>query len=150
MKGFDIFLRFSASKCTGQLVEITSRDTKKFLRITLLEVGPIRFSFNTYRGRGQLDFVMPNQGSFCDGKRHVLALNIFRGVVYYYVDRSSLARFYVSRLAAPFSSPDKVVLGRGLKGCVSGATIINRLSKTEEHRIMSSGECALRGKYVSD
>ena len=150
VKGFDVFLRFSASKCTGQLVEITSRDNKEFLRITLLEVGPIRFSFNTYRGRGQLEFGMPKKGSFCDGKRHVLALNIYRGVVFYYVDRSSPARFYVSRLAAPFSSPDKIVLGRGLDGCVSGATVINRFSKTEEHRIMSSGECALRGKYVSD
>ncbi|XP_074605930.1 uncharacterized protein LOC141858962 isoform X2 [Acropora palmata] len=144
VKGFDVFLRFSASKCTGQLVEITSRDNKEFLRIALLEVGPIRFSFNTYRGRGQLEFGMPKKGSFCDGKRHVLALNIYRGVVFYYVDRSSPARFYVSRLAAPFSSPDKIVLGRGLEGCVSGATVINRLSKTEEHRIMSSGECALR------
>ncbi|XP_067056484.1 uncharacterized protein [Acropora muricata] len=144
VKGFDVFLRFSASKCTGQLVEITSRDNKEFLRITLLEVGPIRFSFNTYRGRGQLEFGMPKKGSFCDGKRHVLALNIYRGVVFYYVDRSSPARFYVSRLAAPFSSPDKIVLGRGLEGCVSGATVINRFSKTGEHRIMSSGECALR------
>lgn len=146
VKGFDVFLRFSASKCTGQLVEITSRDNKEFLRITLLEVGPIRFSFNTYRGRGQLEFGMPKKGSFCDGKRHVLALNIFRGVVFYYVDRSSPARFYVSRLAAPFSSPDKIVLGRGLDGCVSGATVINRFSKTQEHRIMSSGECALRAE----
>ncbi|XP_068694364.1 uncharacterized protein [Montipora foliosa] len=148
VQGFDIFLRFSASQCIGELAEVTSRDTKDFLRIKLLEVGPIRFSFNTLRGRGQLDFAMPNKGSFCDGKRHVLALSILRGVLFYYVDRSPLARFYVSRLAVPFSSADKIVLGRGLKGCVSRWTVNNRFNKTKEHRIASSGECVVKKTTV--
>ena len=143
VQGFDIYLRFTAVKCTGSLLEITSRDTKEFLRVTLLEVGPIRVSFNTARGKGQLDVAMPSKGSFCDGKRHSFTLNVFQGRVFYNVDRSPHVRFYVSRLRAPFSSPDKIALGRGLQGCISGSTVINRFNRTEEHVMSMSAGCSV-------
>ena len=146
VKGFDIYLRFTATQCRGKLLEITSRDHKQFLRITLLEVGPIRVSFNTLRGKGQLDIAMRSKGSFCDGKRHLFTLTLFRGAVFYNVDRSSYVRYYVARLGVPFSSPDKIVLGRGLHGCISGSTVIVRFNRTQEHVLGVSAGCAVKSE----
>ena len=147
VKGFDIQLRFSAEKCTGQLVEITSRDTNQFLRITLLDIGPIRMSFSTPIGKGQLNLAMPSKGGFCDGKRHSLSLSIYRGVVSYGVDKVTPVRFYVARLRAPFSSPANIIIGRGIKGCVSGSTVVNRFNWTHEYRVGISSGCSVKSKY---
>ncbi|KAL9986946.1 hypothetical protein ACROYT_G001164 [Oculina patagonica] len=144
VKGFDIYLRFTAEKCTGQLVEITSRDTNQYLRITLLEIGPIRLSYKTAIGKGQLDLAMPYKSGFCDGKRHLLTLSLFRGVVSYGVDRAAPKRFYVSRLGAPFSSPSNIVVGRGLEGCITGSTVVNRFNGTQEYAVGISSDCTVK------
>ncbi|CAH3165296.1 unnamed protein product [Porites lobata] len=144
VKGYDIFLRFTTSQCTGQLLDITSRNNKQYLRITLLGVGPIRVAFNTRRGKGQLDIAMRSKGSFCDGKRHTFSLSLFRGAVYYNVDGSSYIRYYVSRLGVPFSSPDKIVLGKGVQGCITDSTVTVRASKTQEYVLQMSDECSVK------
>ena len=149
VKGFDIDLRFTAKKCTGQLVEITSRDTNQYLRITLLDIGPIRLAYKTAIGKGQLDLALPYKAKFCDGKRHLLMLSVFRGVVSYGVDRAPAKRFYVSRLGAPFSSPAKIVVGRGLEGCITGSTVVNRFNGTQEYAVGISADCTAKSKYVT-
>ena len=149
VKGYDIFLRFTTSQCTGQLLDITSRNNKQYLRITLLGVGPIRVAFNTRRGKGQLDIAMRSKGSFCDGKRHTFSLSLFRGAVYYNVDGSSYIRYYVSRLGVPFSSPDKIVLGKGVQGCITDSTVTVRASKTQEYVLQMSDECSVKSEWCS-
>lgn len=149
VKGFDIYLRFVAQKCTGQLVEITSRDTTQYLRITLLDIGPIRLSYKTSVGKGQLDLAMPYRAEFCDGKRHSLTLSVFRGVVSYGVDRASPKRFFVSRLAVPFSSPAGIVVGKGLVGCISGSTVVNRFNGTQENAVGISSVCTVKSTYTT-
>ena len=146
VQGFDIFLRFTAVKCTGQLLEITSMATNQFLRIALLKNGAVRVSYNTLRGRGQFDLSMPIKGNFCDGKRHVFTLNLYRGAVFYNADRSPYLRLYVSRLREPFSSPNKIVLGRELEGCISGSSVVNRFNRTEEHVLSMSAGCFVKSK----
>lgn len=148
--GFDIDLRFSAEMCAGQLVEITSRDTNQYLRITLLDIGPLRLSFSTSIGKGQLDLAMRSKGRFCDGKRHSLVLSVWRGVVSFGVDRVSPVRFYVSRLRAPFSSPANIVIGRGLQGCVSGSTVVNRFNRTQEYAVGVSSGCTVIREYATN
>lgn len=149
VKGFDIYLRFAAETCTGQLAEITSRDTTQYLRITLLDFGPIRLSYKTSFGKGQLDLAMPYKAGFCDGKRHFLTLSLFRGVVSYGVDRASPKRFFVSRLGAPFSSPASIVVGKGLEGCISGSTVVNRFNGTQEYAVGISSVCTAKSMYTT-
>ena len=149
VKGFDIYLRFVAQKCTGQLVEITSRDTSQYLRITLLNIGLIRLSYKTTVGKGQLDLAMPYKAEFCDGKRHSLTLSVFRGVVSYGVDRAAPKRFFVSRLGVPFSSPAGIVVGKGLEGCISGSTVVNRFNGSQEYAVGISSVCTKKSMYTT-
>ena len=147
VKGFDIYLRFVAQKCKGQLVEITNRDANQYLRITLLDIGLIRLSYKTSVGKGQLDLAMPYKAEFCDEKRHSLTLSVFRGVVSYGVDRASPKRFFVSRLGVPFSSPAGIVVGKGLEGCISGSTVVNRFNGTQEYAVGISSLCTVKSMY---
>lgn len=143
VKGFDIQVRFSTKTCTGQLVEIMSKDTDHFLRITLLDIGLIRMSFSTPNGQSQLNLAMPSKGGFCNGKRHSVWLSIYRGVVSYGVDKVLPKRFYVAHLRELFSSPENIIIGKGLQGCVSGSTVVLRVNKTHEYRVGTSSGCSM-------
>ncbi|CAH3033601.1 unnamed protein product [Pocillopora meandrina] len=143
VKGFDIQLRFSTETCTGQLVEIKSKDTNHFLRLTLLDIGPIRMSYSTPKGKSQLNLAMPLKGGFCDGKRHSLWLSTYRGVVSFGVDKAPPIRFYVALLRELFPSPANIIIGKGLQGCVSGSTVVLRVSKTQEYRVGTSSGCSM-------
>ena len=145
-QGFDIFLRFTAVKCTGKLLVITSRDTSQFLQIALLKNGAVRVSYKTLRGRGQFDLSMPIKGSFCDGKRHAFTLNLYRGAIFYNADWSPYLRLYVSRLREPLSSPNKIIIGRDLEGCISGSNVVNRFNRTVEHVLSMSAGCFVKSK----
>lgn len=143
VKGFDIQLRFSTETCTGQLVEIKSKDTNHFLRLTLLDIGPIRMSYSTPNGKSQLNLAMPLKGGFCDGKRRSLWLSTYRGVVSFGVDKAPPIRFYVALLRELFPSPANIIIGKGLQGCVSGSTVVLRISKTQEYRVGTSSGCTM-------
>lgn len=143
VKGFDIQLRFSTETCTGQLVEIKSKDTNHFLRLTLLDIGPIRMSYSTPNGKSQLNLAMPLKGGFCDGKRRSLWLSTYRGVVSFGVDKAPPIRFYVALLRELFPSPANIIIGKGLQGCVTGSTVVLRISKTQEYRVGTSSGCTM-------
>ena len=147
VKGFDIQLRFSTETCTGQLVEIKSKDTNHFLRLTLLDIGPIRMSYSTPKGKSQLNLATQLKGGFCDGKRHSLWLSTYRGVVSFGVDKAPPIRFYVALLRELFPSPANIIIGKGLQGCVSGSTVVLRVSKTQEYRVGTSSGCSMNSKY---
>lgn len=89
---------------------------------------------------------MLNKGSFCDGKRYVLVLSIFCGVFFYYVDWFFFVRFYVLCLVVLFFSVDKIVLGRGFKGCVFCWIVNNCFNKIKEYCIVFFGECVVKSE----
>ena len=146
--GFNIYLRFSTTTCRGHLAEITTMDSNYYVRLTLLDTGPIRLSFNTLHGKGQLDLSMPSAGNFCDGKTHVMILKLFSGAVSYGVDGSPVVRFFVSRLSVLFPSPANITIGRKFEGCVSDSTVVNRFNETQEYVVGISRDCHSHSKYL--
>ena len=147
VKGFDIQLRFSTETCKGQLVEITSEDTNHFLRIALPDIGPIRVSYSTPNGKSHSNLAVSLKGEVCDGKRHSLWLSIYRGLVSYGVDKVPPVRFYVALLRRLFPSPANIIIGKGLKGCVSGSMVVLRVNKTHKYRVGTSSGCSMNSKY---
>ena len=146
-RGFHIQLRFSTETCKGQLVEITSEDTNHFLRIALPDIGPIRVSYSTPNGKSHSNLAVSLKGEVCDGKRHSLWLSIYRGLVSYGVDKVPPVRFYVALLRRLFPSPANIIIGKGLKGCVSDSMVVLRVNKTHEYRVGTSSGCSMNSKY---
>ena len=136
VKGFDIQLRFSTETCKGQLVEITSEDTNHFLRIALPDIGPIRVSYSTPNGKSHSNLAVSLKGEVCDGKRHSL-----------WWWKVPPVRFYVALLRRLFPSPANIIIGKGLKGCVSGSMVVLRVNKTHEYRVGTSSGCSMNSKY---
>lgn len=125
---------------------MTSQNTDQFFLLSLTNNGNLHLFFKTALGPGLITVPPPPGDSFCNGKIHLLTVKRNLAEVAFRVNRG---RRYVTRnvfLREPFQSMNKVNVGFGLEGCVSGVDMLYYSSKTKSQSVGVSKGCVFASK----
>lgn len=127
---------FSTPKCTGNLLDIPSRDMKQHhYKLTLVSPTKLVFDYHIHDGVFNLTLKSPKTKSFCDGRRHNVSLRKHGRTVTYQVDKgTAFTHVDDSFIQKPsLSKPDGVFIGGDNNdkfiGCLYNATIEIHWSK---------------------
>ncbi|PFX33213.1 EGF and laminin G domain-containing protein-like [Stylophora pistillata] len=128
--GVDIVVGFkanSADKCGGDLLEITSKDSQDFFRISINSNKKLVFSFKSSMGDGSFEINPPENEDFCDLNRHTFSLIRRNEKLNYTVDGKDKKQRTDNRLKNPFSRMQTIIVGKkgdtGFKGCLTGVKV---------------------------
>ncbi|XP_032226769.2 uncharacterized protein LOC5502605 isoform X2 [Nematostella vectensis] len=147
--GTELYLRFTATKCSGYLFEMTSQNSNQFFLLSLSQNGNIQFLFQSARGPGVIIISPPPGKSFCDGRRHMLSFQRYLQDIRYRVDGGSLTKHRVAGLRDPFLRPVRVLTGRGVEGCISGVDVVLLRSRNEQRRVGVSKGCIRKARKTT-
>lgn len=122
-------LEFSSTRCKGDLIQVTSRDTDNFFRIYLEEENKVTFYYKHGNGDFDVQMSLPGNETFCDGRRHSIEINRYGKDITYRADNGVVKQEEdTSVRVATFSKPDKIMVGGTSKskfdGCVFRALVL--------------------------
>ncbi|KAK3710400.1 hypothetical protein QZH41_012319, partial [Actinostola sp. cb2023] len=139
--GISIYLRFTARKCIGHLLEITSQNTDQFFLLSLTSDGNIELFYKTSLGLGLITVPPPPGDSFCNGKRYLLTMKRYLEDVSFRVNRGKSVSTTQGALRVPFPRLYRMNVGFGFQGCVSGIDVLYYRTRTDRRAVGVSKGC---------
>jgi len=145
---FRVYLRFTAYQCNGHLLELTSQNTDQFFLLSLNNQGTLELYFKTTLGGGLINVHLPPGGSFCSGKMFLLTFIKDLEKVLFRVNRGRQIVTKHGFLKTPLPWMNKINVGFGLNGCVSGIDMLYYSSTKKSHSVGFSKGGVLAGIKV--